>query len=138
MWKEFIFTCYLWLAPLESGSLEINGDKLDAYLNLNWFNKVSYVAQKPHFVGRIVSDNFSISEHSQLEALLLQFGLINSHLTFKDLLVRELDTLSGGQLQKIALARAALKASRSYPIGRSTECSGCVISAKHHEYIEET
>lgn len=99
------------LAPLESGSLEINGDKLDAYLNLNWFNKVSYVAQKPHFVGRIVSDNFSTSEHSQLEALLLQFGLINSHLTFKDLLVRELDTLSGGQLQKIALARAALKAS---------------------------
>lgn len=99
------------LIPKSRGLLQIDGEKLEAYLNLNWFNQVSYVSQKPHFFGRVVSDNFSISEYSPLESILRKFGLINSNFTFSDLLERELDTLSGGQLQKIALARAALKAS---------------------------
>lgn len=110
--KSSFLHVILGLSHHSKGTIKVNGAEGNLFLNINWFNHVSYVGQKPSFVGNKVRENFTEGDLAKLQDVLLSFGLMNYFENFENLLEFNIDELSGGQLQKIAIARACIKDSQ--------------------------
>ena len=104
-------------APL-TGFVKIDSEKLNLNNVLNWFTKISYVPQKIFLFNdsvkkNIIANNRKISEDEILKILKISDLEIltenNKHLNLETKVSELNNNLSGGEIQRLSIAKALLK-----------------------------
>ena len=103
------------LKPI-SGDIFINKKKENIFDNYDWFKKISYVSQNVNIFNDTIYKNISYNFEKKetfinkkfIDKILRSLNL-NKFLTKKIILDEFGKTISGGQLQRIAIARALFK-----------------------------
>ncbi|MBR9882991.1 MAG: thiol reductant ABC exporter subunit CydD [Oceanospirillales bacterium] len=115
--KSSLMNLLLGFYPVSGGVLSVNGEPLDRLDRDGWLHSIAWVSQQTTLFAGTLRDNLRLARASATEEELLQ-ACTDAHVTeFLERLPGGLDSeigeaglgLSGGQIQRIALARAFLK-----------------------------
>ncbi|WP_036191198.1 thiol reductant ABC exporter subunit CydD [Marinobacterium lacunae] len=115
--KSSLMNLLLGFYPVSGGVLSVNGESLDRLDRDGWLHSIAWVSQQTTLFAGTLRDNLRLARASATEEELLQ-ACTDAHVTeFLERLPGGLDSeigeaglgLSGGQIQRIALARAFLK-----------------------------
>ena len=115
--KSSVLALLLGFGRAQRGAIAVDGVALDALDPQAWLDAVAWVPQQPHLFAASVADNVRLARPQASDAQLRAALRAAQAEAFVDALPQGVDTvlgergtgLSGGQLQRIALARAYLK-----------------------------
>jgi len=102
------------LLPISSGTISVDGEKVQHHMK-RWKKLIAYVPQRPYILNGTIAQNIAFTldndsidyEKIKKVAKLAAIDFIeNSSLGFDTPLGEQGDSLSGGQIQRIAFARA--------------------------------
>jgi len=116
--KSTLIELIMGLIRPEHGSILVDGKNIHGNLQ-GWFDKISYVPQKPHLIDDTIENNinFFVNKNNTIDYH-VKINRIISLVKIKELLSKynkkifigeRGKRLSGGQAQRIAIARALLK-----------------------------
>ena len=101
---------------LKSGKILINKKKVNIFNHLQWFKKISYVSQNVNIFNDTIHKNISYNlgvnktKNNTKKTISILNSLNLKEFSKRDKKLDELGkTISGGQLQRIAIARALFK-----------------------------
>ena len=115
--KSSLLLAILGFQSLSDGRISVNGKPLDSISSLAWLDRVAWVSQHTTLFPGTLRDNLLLAAPAATEHQLYQALEQANALEFVQRLPSGLDTtvgergtgLSGGQIQRLALARAFLK-----------------------------
>ena len=105
--KSTLAKIILGLIDPTNGLIQLNGDNIDSSDELR--NNVSYVPQYPYIFNGTIKDNICLNMPVEENKLSNIIKIANLHFAkdrLNDKINNEISTLSGGQIQRIGIARA--------------------------------
>ncbi len=138
--KSTIINLIMQFLKLENGKILIGENNLLNVSESEWHKQVSWISQKPHIFHKTILENISIAktdatENEIIEAAqnaLIHDWIIKLKEGYKTIVGERGTTLSGGEIQRIALARAFLKDS---PILLMDEATSSIDSIYEQELV---
>ncbi len=138
--KSTIINLLMQFLKLENGKILIGENNLLNVSESEWHKQVSWISQKPHIFHKSILENISIAKKDATENEIIeaaQNALIHDWIIklkdgYKTIVGERGTTLSGGEIQRIALARAFLKDS---PILLMDEATSSIDSIYEQELI---
>jgi ATP-binding cassette, subfamily C, bacterial CydD len=117
--KSTIINLLMQFIEQQDGEILINQNKLSNIHKDEWYRNVSWISQSPHIFHKSISENISIvkedaSQEEIIEAAQNAFihdSIIKLKDGYQTMVGEKGATLSGGEIQRIALARVFLKKS---------------------------
>lgn len=115
--KSTLLSLLLGFIRPQDGRIEVGGYDLGTLAPAHWMRQVALVPQRPHMFEGTVADNISLGDPAIIPERLRAAARLAAADRFIDALPQGYDTplgefgqtLSGGQVQRLALARAFLK-----------------------------
>ncbi len=143
--KSTIINLLMQFLELEDGEILVDKNNLLDILSEDWHKQVSWVSQSPHIFHKSIYENIFIakdtaSEEEVIEAA--QNALIHDWIVtlkdgYKTIVGERGTTLSGGEIQRIALARAFLKDSHILLMDEATSSVDSIYEKKLISSISE-
>ncbi len=138
--KSTIVNLLMRFLELENGEILINNNNSQNISDVEWHKQVSWVPQNPHIFHKTIYDNIAIAKENASEKEIVEAAkkaLIHNWIVkledgYKTIVGERGTTLSGGEMQRIALARAFLKDS---PILLMDEATSSVDAVYEQEII---
>ena len=138
--KSTIVNLLMRFLELENGKILINNNNSQNISDAEWHKRVSWVPQNPHIFHKTIYDNIAIAKENASEKEIVEAAkkaLIHNWIVkledgYKTIVGERGTTLSGGEMQRIALARAFLKDS---PILLMDEATSSVDAVYEQEII---
>jgi len=138
--KSTIVNLLMRFLELENGKILINNNNSQNISDGEWHRQVSWVPQNPHIFHKTIYDNIAIAKENASEKEIVEAAkkaLIHNWIVkledgYKTIVGERGTTLSGGEMQRIALARAFLKDS---PILLMDEATSSVDAVYEQEII---
>ncbi len=138
--KSTIVNLLMRFLELENGEILINNNSSQNISDAEWHKYVSWVPQNPHIFHKTIYDNIAIAKENASEKEIVEAAkkaLIHNWIVklddgYKTIVGERGTTLSGGEMQRIALARAFLKDS---PILLMDEATSSVDAVYEQEII---
>lgn len=105
--KSTLLALLLGLLEPQSGEIRIDDVPLNRIARASWWHSVAWVAQRPHLFGTTVEDAIRAGRDADVFSLASALGID----FLSQLLGEHAQGISGGQVQRVAVARALLRPS---------------------------
>jgi len=138
--KSTVINLLMRFLELENGEILIDKNNLLNIPDNEWHKQVSWVSQNPHIFHKSIYENIAIAKENASEGEIVEAAknaLIHDWITklkdgYETIVGERGTTLSGGEIQRIALARAFLKDS---PILLMDEATSSIDSIYEKELV---
>ncbi len=137
--KSTVLQLLLKIQHIDQGDIYINDETINAYAEEAIWEQTNVVLQKNHFFYGTIKDNLMIAKDGlsdlEMEAILKQVKL--GHFSLTNVVLEKGENLSGGEKQRLALARAMLKGARLWLLDEPTSSVDAVTEAYLYENLFE-
>ena len=143
--KSTIINLLMKFLELENGEILVGETNLVNISSEDWHKQVSWVSQKPHIFHKSIYENLTIAKEDASEAEIVESAknaLIHDWIIklkdgYRTIVGERGATLSGGEIQRIALARAFLKDSAILLMDEATSSVDSIYENKLVESIKK-
>lgn len=137
--KSTLLQMLLKIVPQQSGNVLMNGLKMDELQQESIWEETNVVLQENHFFYGTVRDNLHIMNNEitdeQIESTLAKVDL--GHFALTDPILEKGENLSGGEKQRLAIARAMLKGGRSWLLDEPTSSVDALTEQAIYDHLFE-
>lgn len=137
--KSTLLQLLLKLNAVDEGNILFDGVSIDQIPDANIWEEANVVLQENHFFHGTIRDNLLLAKDGlndeEMEATLTKVRL--SHLSLTDLVFEKGENLSGGEKQRLAIARAMLKGERLWLLDEPTSSLDALTEQTIHQHLFE-
>ncbi|MFZ3578309.1 thiol reductant ABC exporter subunit CydC [Virgibacillus sp. DJP39] len=137
--KSTLLQLLLKINPANQGEISLDGISIDRLNPENIWKKANVVLQESHFFFGTVRDNLLLANDEltdeQMEAMLVKVKL--EHFSLTNSVLEKGENLSGGEKQRLAIARAMLKNGRLWLLDEPTSSIDALTEHSIYEHLFE-
>lgn len=137
--KSTLLQILLKIVPTHEGHIFMNDLPIDQVQQESIWNEANVVLQENHFFYGTIRDNLLIDSHEitdeQMIATLAKVEL--EHFSLADHVLERGENLSGGEKQRLAIARAMLKGGRLWVLDEPTSSVDALTEQSIYEHLFE-
>lgn len=137
--KTTLMELLLQIYPLTNGDILFDNKSISCLSKKSVWEHTNVILQKNHFFYGTIRDNLLI-QHSELSDEMLQDVLKKvklAHFSLDDQVLEKGENLSGGEQQRLAIARAVLKKAPVWIMDEPTSSIDALTEAEIYEYLFE-
>lgn len=137
--KSTLLQLLLKLASLESGEIFLSGERISRMEPEKIWERTSVVLQENHFFHGTIQDNLLLTTDSLSEEELIDLLKLVElpHFSLTDIVLEKGQNLSGGEKQRLAIARAILKKSNLWLLDEPTSSLDAWTEKRLYEVLDE-
>ena len=137
--KSTLLQLLLKISPVNQGEISLDGVSIDQINQENIWEKANVVLQENHFFFGTIRDNLLLAKDEltdeQMAAMLVKVKL--EHFSLTDPVYEKGENLSGGEKQRLAIARAMLKNGRLWLLDEPTSSIDALTEHFIYEHLFE-
>ncbi|MFC5467009.1 thiol reductant ABC exporter subunit CydC [Lederbergia graminis] len=137
--KSTLLQLLLKMYSVDHGEITINGHSIDSLTDESIWENTNVVLQANHFFYGTIRDNLLLANEQvsdeEMEAVLANVQL--SHFSLSDQVLEKGENLSGGEKQRLAIARTMLKKAKLWLLDEPTSSLDAITEKKIYEQLFE-